>query len=406
LTPGLPEFGGGGYGEVPVAALVLWAFVCQAAVIGGSRRPVALMAVGFALVGLALTIKIITGGVLPILLVGLVLALVIRRDVSRWLLALSASTLAVPIVLFEAFRVRQLGSLRNYWDFWRHQSSLVQHQAGLADGSARTDALHKAADHLHLLAQQTGIRAEALVVMIALPGLALLAAFLLRRVPWREWLAAPTRALTVLLVGSGYLYWAWWLVVTPTEKAWLRRILIGLLLMSVAYALLAGAAIERARTVRLDSARTRAVISAAALVGVVAVGFLAWSAATTARHTFRTFASPSDDTQQAITVAVDHAEELEGDGATLFGGGWWSAPVVSLFADAPLEDLTQLDACSPEDQTLLASGKAILVWDWYAMRIVGPTPHQNGFEFVPLGTPSSYAGFWQLRFAPGACAAA
>lgn len=397
-VPGALASGLGGYGEMVIAALAIATFVLLDLAATSARRPVLMVAGASFLLGVALTVKIVAAMAVPVLLLGVVLVALLRHEI-RWpkfLLGLSA--IVPPLVLFEIYRWISLRG--DYLAWWREQSSAIGYQAGVDDQSTvpAKHGLAKMAEHLHILATNVDVPAELLGPLLALPFVVLVLVLATRRPQLLARL--QDRGVVLLVLASVYAggYLAWWLAITPTEKAWLRRIAIGLVALALACLLLVGIVSDGLRRRPTTSARPRALFACAGALTAATVILGVVVAVPTTRDIVNAAGDKTagDKSAANLSAAEDAgaaARALANEGATLYGWGWWSAPAVSLYGDVPLRDLSA--GVQPCD---VASQDAYLVWDWYAINIVGPVPHISGFKVTRVPSSSTpFASIFRLQ---------
>lgn len=327
VTPGLLEFGFGGYGEIPGLALALLALVAWPW--RTSRHRLARIFVAGGLLGLAFATKVvlaICSGAFGLVFVMHLLSGA-RGDAVRasWVartgyIALLALASLFPLLLVEAWKYVAVGGMPGYMAWWQEGFSEIGKQAGTRPGFADTvGVLPKIRHHLDLLQGHLGLSMPALLAWLVLPY-ALALRPLLRERSWWRW--GP---LVCLLFAAG-IYLAWWLALTPTLKAYHRRILDGTLLLNIAWVYIAGW--------YLAVPARHAVARAARWLPLLAILAFAVSMyrSDAARSLFHRSAAPTD-----LLRTVDEVAGLPAD-AYLFGTGWYSAPAVSLLAGRPLRD--------------------------------------------------------------------
>ncbi len=78
LTPHVAEFGLDGFGEFVSASLSLWCFILLTAVIEGAAKPYLLASLAFLVMGIGLTIKVVSIATIPVALGAFALSLVLR----------------------------------------------------------------------------------------------------------------------------------------------------------------------------------------------------------------------------------------------------------------------------------------------------------------------------------------
>ncbi|GAA1963149.1 hypothetical protein GCM10009798_23780 [Nocardioides panacihumi] len=396
-VPGALASGLGGYGEMAIAALAISSFVLLDMAATTGRRPALLTAAAAFVIGLALTIKVVAAMALPVLLLGALLVAVMRRGDTRWWrVVLSLFAIIPPLVLFELYRLASLKG--DYVNWWHEQFTAISYQAGVDKTTAPAKhGLAKMAEHLHILSSNVGMPAEALGPLLVLPFLALAIVIVAR--PTAFLTRLRDRGVVLLVLASVYAggYLAWWLAVTPTEKAWLRRVAIGLVAFAVACLVLAGVVIDRLRARNGEGRLSRGVVWFAALATTAALVLGVFAVKPTARGIIDSArADQNSATLTAARAAGKHAHELAASGATLYGIGWWSAPAVSLYGNVSLQDLSTV-----KDPCVVTKQDAYVVWDWYAMNIANPVPRMRGYSFEPVPKESTpYAAVFRIKPGP------
>lgn len=403
--PGLLAYSTGGYGEGAATALALVAFMLLAGALRDTRHVVALSAGAFACVGVAISIKTVAFALLPAALLGLlIVGFAGRRQTTRARIFLTPLATLVPIIAFELYRLAVLG--RGYGAYWKEQVSSIAYQAGIGadtDPSQGPSLLGKIADHFHLLAQQTGIAAEWWVFLLALAPVGLATVSVLAWRGWHNHERARERQwalLALLLTVFAEYYFVWWLAITPTEKAWLRRATIGIFALLLAVGLVAALAISLLRRSAQLTLPVRAAAGLVAVLSVLAVAFVGWP---TAGRTYRSFTTGASAEAGLVELAGD-VDRLSDDGAQFYGIGWWSAPVVSLYSGVDFGDLYSSDICSPEALEAFSDGDAYLVWDFYAEALSNThDPSWGGATFTPTDVKTSYGQLWRITLNEAAC---
>ena len=394
-TPGLLWYTVDGYGEGAVAGLVLGSFTLLAAAVTDAR-PLRKVVAAFTLVGVAVSVKTVAVAAGPVALVALVVVARTRGRPVRTT-AWAAGAAAVPFAIFEVYRWVTLGP-SGYAAWWSFHVGRVRLQAtGTGLAGPEVDRVAKVADHFHLLSGHTLVAAEWwLALLVVLPLLAGALLLLGRRTE----LPPETRrvALTALYaLGYGLLYAAWWLAVTSTEKAWLRRITIGLLALALAGVLLTWL-VAKATITRTGPTAIR--LTAVALAAVVGLVLVLVAVATVPRNV-RWMTAPSE--AEGLTELATAVAELDEVGAELYGLGWWSAPVVSLYSGVDLENLGTTAVCESPVREVIESGSAFLIWDQYAQGLRSPEPSFRGVTFVATDVVTYYGTIWQVELLDDTC---
>lgn len=354
VVPGVHQYGFFGYGEIPALALALAA---TAVYFRGEGTWLTGIAAGV-LLGFAVctkTVMLIGAGALCLCAL-LELAARWRQPVqgrSRRVAGFVAGGLLV-IVAMEVWRALALGGVHAWRSWWRTETRNIFMQAGVQSGfGGQTQSLlQKFGVHFDLLGHDyrmslvfTGVW---LVLILAALAWLLLLAWRHRRTNW------PT--LSILLIAAVYL--AWWLLVTPTSKAWHRRIVDGMIAADVGMVMLAGVWIGVMRASRPSSRRRVA-------IALVAVVVLALPAMWLVKGAHALLIAPASEKTcgwyMADAAACAHldpgasahalmrvANEVRvlPSNAYVFGFGWYSAPRIGLFAHRHILDFHDVPIAS------------------------------------------------------------
>lgn len=402
ITPHVAEFGLDGFGEFVSAALTVWCFVLLTELIEGVSRPYLISSLAFVVMGVGLTIKVVYIATVPVAIGAFVLALLLHPQLRRTRFVLTVLWTALPIGLWEIYRISEVRSFHEFLAYWHAQLLGISDRA--ATNEAHVGILQKGADHFHLLRGATGLDAVPLLLILVVPIVALAGALVLARHNLREWVGKGGHSLALQLGVFAALYEIWWMFLTPTAQAWLRRFLIGWIALVLLTLLLCGMLWDEvAPRVRAGSMRTRWLVAGPAVACVALLAVLTvpgeWSIA---KYNAKSYKAP-DSEQVAEKGASAEAVRLAASGGKLCGSGWWAAPVVSLTAKAPLCNLVTIPnatACSPEWQKAFADGRVYLIWDRYASGIVSATPPPTArFKFTrKVANPTTYASFWTADY--------
>jgi hypothetical protein len=124
------------------------------------------------------------------------------------------------------------------------------------------------------------------------------------------------------------IYFLWWLGFTPTEKAWYRRIFNGVLLLEIVLVLMLAALWEFRRR-NIEPARR-----AAAVAGVL-LALLQLALIRSAVNEDDTDDFASSDSLQDDLAALRRVPP----NAEVYGVGWYSAPILSLYSGRRLDNI-------------------------------------------------------------------
>lgn len=393
-APGALMFSLGGYGEGAVAGLAIVAYILIARSVRDAK-PATLVAIAFALIGAAVSIKTVAIAALPAAVLGTAYVWALA-PVGRVRIAVAPLAAAIPVLAFELYRWAVLRDA--YGAYWAQIISDVRYQAaGAPDGSTDGSLLRKVADHLHLLANQTNVAAEIwAAALVAVPALFTAVWWLARKFGAKDHLEHLLLAAMLILFAE--MYFVWWLAVTPTEKAWLRRIVIGIIALALA-AIITGMVFTRVFPAagpgwwRLPLGLAASVTAALLLLQLVP----------TAVRTVAT-AAPDYDGTDALSDLAGDVERLSNEGAVFYGVGWWSAPAVSVYSGVDFGDLQRTDPCSAKLNDAAEEGDAYLVWDFYARSLANePDPSWPGYAFSDTDYESNYGELWRIAVIDPRC---
>ncbi|MFM0528077.1 hypothetical protein PQR11_24240 [Paraburkholderia strydomiana] len=326
--PGFVENAMNGYGEIPALTWFLSGILVLASSRGGvnpSARRVFWTGLLFGIAYLTKVVALVCVG--PAMLV-LFCVIVAQPDRWRRLFALGAG-FVVPVLCWEIFRFTEIGSVRGYLDWWRFQLGQVRAQSGAQPGGASDGLLRKGAHHLSILSDLTGVPAALLGFTIVAPVVAGLALASNRKARF------SLRLALYVLSGVVGLYFFWWIFISPTAMAWLRRIVDALLLLQCLVAVVL-AAIWTMSVTRGDgssSNRKRAYALAMVALIPVVIGQLALI-----RSGESITRPPQVAGYQLDTYKLAEAVKALPSDATIFGTGWWQAPAVALFSGRKLSN--------------------------------------------------------------------
>lgn len=320
-TPGLAFEGLKAYGEVPSLVWVL-AGLCLLPMDGQTRWKSCHLLLAGVCFGLALATKTVIAicvGAFGLCIVAALLA-DHREPWPRrlWLLALLGIGVLLPLLAVETWRLWSLGSAAHWQAWWLEQWSSISAQTGTRSApSSLGDYARKGAVHLEALARMHGLTPGLALAWLALPfplaGVALWQSRDVRR-------HLPLLALLLAVL----VYFGWWLLLTPDNKLWHRRILSGGLMLNLTWVYVTALLVQQGRRLRSSDRAWPAVAATILLCGWFAFARL-----------LPALTGPGASTDYVRAVEVVSA--LPPD-AAVFGLGWNSAPQISLLAKRPFGD--------------------------------------------------------------------
>jgi hypothetical protein len=330
-APGMIIYGGNGYGELValfwwlLGTLILFSeplppnfrklFLCGVC-LGMSFATKTVLLIGVSSTGVILSIYLLSAEGVS------------RKTLQRLLLV--ATGFVLPLAAVEAWRWLALGDSAIYLDWWRLQLADIGSEAGVV--AHKSDTLGfwtKGATHFAILSTYLQLNLALTAVWLLFPCLVCgLYAFSPRKD--LKWLV-----LSILLCAVIYL--TWWLFVTPTLKAWPRRIFNGALIVNLlwVFACYAGNAVP------FFGRRSGAVLSVLSIL--VASAFFVhggWQGLWWIKPDL------TRDLEQAVKT-LKHVPSS----APIFGEGWYSAPELALYSGRTVTDINTVPPAELEKQT-------------------------------------------------------
>ena len=223
IMPQFTDWAWGIYGEIPTLAL----FLCSVWMLlifekNKEKRFVIYSGIFYSIAFLNKTVILLA---IPSFLFIFVYRMVVDRDLSIknfkiWILAF-----IIPILLFEIFHFIQMGSLEAYINGWEIELVDVFNQSGIGNNYADTPNLfEKFWIHLGIFAEQFGFYNRFSIFVILLFTFAgwIIKFFVKHQHGYSN--------LITLVMCS---YFGWWLLISSTEMAWARRIVVGAILLNI-----------------------------------------------------------------------------------------------------------------------------------------------------------------------------
>lgn len=329
-----PALGLNGLGELPAFAFILASLALAARPVppDTSGGLLAWSAAAGVMAGLALATK--TVAAIMFCACAIVVALNVLSHAAPTLrarlLALAMVTVGftlggvLPLFVIEMWKLSSLGP-DAYRVWWHTEFLSIGYQAGVSD-QQEAGGLTKAVHHFGILAQSLGTSTWLLGSALGLAFAASVTAAV----------HSPARTLRLFLCGLLIIvaiYFVWWLMLTPTEKAWLRRIFVGLTALSIAGTL--SLFVFVGLLLRKNGASTRRRLPAAIVAIAAALPFVVftWKAAVSA---------PDFERNAELTRTLELADAVRAlpDDALILAYGWYSAPAVALFSGRQFIDYT------------------------------------------------------------------
>ncbi len=242
-TPSLFNFGFGLYGELPALFFFMLFLVLYQKYQTTNKKNFLLFA------GLSFGLGYLTKTVILIALPAIAAAFILdfltipnsarKRKMQDF--ALLILGMLLPILLFETYKLFSLG-FPAYSTWWSEQFKSILMQAGVKKGYSDTDGiLIKFITHLKLLSASLIVHYWIIIAQLAV----LVAAFALISLQrLKQILSRQTTQLKndwvlsndfYILLVTTLSYFGWWLLITPTLKAFYRRIIDGTILFEICF---------------------------------------------------------------------------------------------------------------------------------------------------------------------------
>lgn len=333
IVPGILEIGFGGYGEIPALALILAATAVFYR--GSSAQPV-LMA---AITGILIALAVITKTVMLIGAGALALSIILECLVSepgqripqlKRVCAVACGGL-ITLVAMEAWRAHALGGLAAWQLWWLDETGGIFKQAGVAPGLADHASGLISKLHLHLDQLSHDYRLAMRITALWLALLCLAWCVMLLRSPRR-----PGKWSTLAILTCAMMYMAWWLLVTPTSKAWHRRIIDGMICADIGMIMFAAGWIDDLRQRVFGNP-----VKASRWLVVILVLALPLVWLVKGSHALALMRSPTADDTASLLETAQRVRNLPKD-AYIFGLGWYSAPRVGLLSGRTILDFNDV----------------------------------------------------------------
>lgn len=322
------------YGEVPALAFLL-AGLLVFELDPPSRPGFRGLATGVFL-GLAVLTKVYM--LLPISALGLVLLLALlrkQRISGRWTGGMAAG-FVVPLAAFELPKLVVL-SPAGYLQWWDVLARRAVSQGLPSQMEDTPGVVSKLNGHLGILGAATHIPVWLVVLILLTPWLLLL---VLRRRPGEK--RGRAGSIPVWFLASASLFHAtWWLVSTPTSRAWYRRVFVGFvlqeLLISIVLVWAVATLVEiHKRRGQCGNRLQRASIPLLAALLTLSTGVLVTRGLPDARPLSKPLPARQGD------EVVAHFLRGLPRRATFYGEGWWQSPVLATLSGRWINDLDDL----------------------------------------------------------------
>ncbi len=252
--------------------------------------------------------------------------------------------LLAPVTVFELYKFRKLGQ-ESYLLWWQNELGSIFKQAGVAEGFKDTAGIFpKFLRHLEILS--TSIFVHQIIIFILFLLLLIFTCIMLwntyirrkdsSKSGWEENLF-PKDFLVLVIVALSYL--VWWLFITPTEKAWYRRVFDGLILFEVGLLISIHFSnkyfqINKRLSTKLSSINSEILYPSIAIILLTATLF------STKFVDGLDISFTNLESKTRLLEVGDFIKKLPQE-SEYFGIGWWQSPNIAFISGENLKDISQ-----------------------------------------------------------------
>ena len=343
ITPNLSTYGMRGYGEIPA---FFWLLTTIYMLLKTEQQNKNLY---FFLSGIFYGFAFLTKTVILIALPSLLLVLFSKcfiekqikiRQLLIWILGFF-----IPILSFELFKITQLGIIP-YINTQEHLIQDVGRQAGIVSGFKDTPGItNKFLIHIQSFCSQYHIYLVILVLILSINFIYFIARVIKQR---------KLEYFDIIIL-IAFSYFGWWLLITSTEKAWARRILIGVILMELVTAFTWNAIYKNYKNRYLNICLFFSSVICS-LIACCQTKYI------------------NDFTKKDILEASEFIKNYvkENPDSIVCGADWYQAPVISIMAEIPFYDINGMKE---------NFSNIILVEDQYAYHSTGFADVKKLYEY-------------------------
>ncbi len=256
----------------------------------------------------------------------------IATDYFIWLFAF-----VLPNLLFEMYKLANVG-IKNFFFHW----GWFLYAAGVQGGTVKqqTERIKDAPDlfikfvkHTDLLSQYTGVD-KIILIFLLLAGMFLfylILSYMIKKINKKELKHIIT--LDFLFLTSVTLtYFIWWIFISPTDRAWHRRIMPGIILYEICFVVLLFLIYEFYIKKRIKNKKFIKTFSLSASIFLICLSGYYLIAGENIRISF----NDTEEKRQIMQVAR-YMTTFPSD-SEFFGFKWWQAPVISFASGKVFKD--------------------------------------------------------------------
>ena len=238
----------------------------------------------------------------------------------------------LPILAFEGYKLIQLGA-DAYPGWWKKQSfSIMTHVGVVKRYEDSANLYRKMQIHTREFCKFFNMNTVVMLCFLCIPHLIFISDFLYHCIKKRR---NQINMSLAIVYGTAMTYMAWWLCMTPTARAWPRRIINGYILQEIAFVISLYFLWKFLSTRHnLHSSKK---IAGGIVLTVLVLGML-FQGITYSKHITFLF-KPTQEKLDAERIAK--TIEMLPQKAKIFGYGWWQAPILSFLSNRMFLDIAQ-----------------------------------------------------------------
>lgn len=334
LTPCLLEFGHHIYGEIPALFYLL---LSLATLNNLEKNPDGLGFFLAFLTGFLYGLSCLTKTVMLIAVPSVIffsmidLFFIHRLRMKHYVLMFIGFIL--PLAAFECYKIIQLGT-DVYSGWWEKQSYSIMSQAGVKKNFQDTANVYaKMLAHTRKFYYFLRMNTAIMVIFLCIPPIAFIIKFSYHCINNTREKINVTLA---ILYGTAFTYMVWWIFITPTAKAWARRIISGYILEEIVFVISLYWLWKYVSSSRFTVHSLQKI--AACVVFTVMLLIVLYQGAVNMKNMKFLFGN-SHEKLDAERIAK--TIEMLPEKAKIYGAGWWQAPILSFLSNRTFLDLLQ-----------------------------------------------------------------
>lgn len=238
-TPQIFTYAFGLFGEIPTLFFIFLVIIFLFKFEETNQKKYLFLS-GFSF-GLAYLTKTIAFIILPSLFLFFFLIYLDRKSLKikyKKLITVFIFGFTPPIVLFEIFKLLSLKQVQNYLSWWKNQTIGIFQQAGVISGFQDTNGFfQKLITHLGIFASEINLHISIIIFLLLIISISVIGFLFIaikkEKKVYRFLPTIVTNKTLIILFSIVLTYFGWWLFITPTQKAWFRRIINGYILLEV-----------------------------------------------------------------------------------------------------------------------------------------------------------------------------